>query len=43
MDPVLPLNLFDFDQPQIRLVDKRRGLQRVTLSLVAHVTPGDPA
>ena len=38
---VLPLDSVDIDQPEIRLVDERRRLQRVTHVLVPHVVPGE--
>ena len=40
---ILPLDLLDFDQPEIRLVDERRGLKRMPDAFVAHVAPRDTA
>ena len=43
MRAILPLDLLDFDQPEIRLVDQRGSLQRVAGTLVAHMAPGQAA
>ena len=43
MRPVLPLDVFDVDEPQVGLVDERRGLKRVAGPLVAHVPSRNPA
>jgi hypothetical protein len=40
MRPVLPLHVTLIDQLQIRLVHKRRGLQRVVRALAPEVPPG---
>ena len=37
MRAILPLNLLHLDEPQIRLVDERRRLQRVPDPLTLHV------
>jgi hypothetical protein len=39
--PVSPLHPIEIDQPDVCLVDERRGLQRVSLSLAAHVVVGE--
>ena len=36
------LDLFDLDQPQIRLVHERRGLQRMARTFTGHVSPREP-
>jgi hypothetical protein len=43
VSPVLPLNTADVDQPEVHLVDQRRGLQHVALPFARHVTLRDPA
>ena len=43
MRAILPLDLLDFDQPEIRLIDERGRLKRVAGALVAHVASGQAA
>ena len=43
MRAILPLDLLDFDQPEIRLIDQRGSLERVAGTLVTHVAPGQAA
>ena len=43
MRAILPLDLLDFDQPEIRLIDQRGSLERVAGTLVAHMAPGQAA
>jgi len=38
VSPVLPLNTADVDQPEVHLVDQRRGLHHVALPFARHVT-----
>ena len=38
----MPLHLLQVDEAQVRLVDERRGLQRVVRALVCHVPPRQP-
>jgi hypothetical protein len=39
---ILPLDLTDIDQPEIRLINQSRGLQRMTGTLSRHVSPCGP-
>src|SRR5207253_11147176 len=43
MCAVLPVDLADIDQTDVRLVDERGRLQRMSGSFVSHVPPGDAA
>src|SRR5688572_14697988 len=43
MRAVLPLNLPDVHQFQVRLIDERRGLQRVAGALAPHLPSRDPS
>ena len=43
MGAILPLDLLDRDQPEIRLIDQRGSLERVAGALVPHVTPRQTA
>jgi hypothetical protein len=43
MRAILPLDLFDFDEPEVRLIDQRGRLERVAGTLVAHMAPCQPA
>ena len=43
MRAILPLDLLDLDQPEIRLVDERGSLERVARPLVAHMAPSQAA
>ena len=43
MRTILPLDLFDFDQPEIRLIDQRGSLERMASMLVAHMAPRQAA
>ena len=38
---VLPVHLLDIDEPQVGLVDERRGLQAMAAPFTAHASPGD--
>src|SRR5258708_24827437 len=42
MRPVLPLHVFPIDQPEVRLIHQRRGLEDVPRPLASHVTGGHP-
>ena len=42
MRAILPLDVFPFDQPEIRLVDEHRGLEAVIRALSRHATPRNP-
>jgi hypothetical protein len=42
MRPVLPFDVFPFDQPEIRLIDEYRCLEAVTHALARHAAPRDP-
>ena len=39
--PILPINILRARQPNIRFVDQRRRLQRVTVTLALHVAMRD--
>jgi len=41
--PALPVHPGDIDQPQVRLVDERGGLEGMVRALVAHVAVRDPS
>jgi lysophospholipase L1-like esterase len=43
MCAILPLDLLDFDQPEICLIDQRGRLKRVAGTLVAHMAPRQAA
>ena len=43
MHAILPRDLLDFDQPEIRLVDQRGRLERMADTLVTHMAPGQAA
>ena len=43
MRAILPLDLLDFDQPEIRLIDQRGSLERVAGTFVAHMAPRQAA
>ena len=40
--PVLPVDVLDVDQPEVRLVHQRRRLQAVPAALARHAAPRDP-
>jgi|SRR6188474_1301347 hypothetical protein len=40
---ILPVDLSHLDQPEIRFVNQRRRLQRVTRMFASHVPASDPA
>jgi len=40
---ILPLHPLQVDEAQVALVDQRRGLQRVVLTLAGHVPPRQPS
>ena len=41
MSTALPVDAVDVDQPQVRLVDERRGLQGVADAFPSQITSGD--
>jgi len=43
MRAIVPLHVTDIDELQVRLVDERGWLQRVAVTFVPHVAPGDAA
>ena len=43
MRAILPLHVTDIDELQVRLVDERGWLERVAVTFVPHVAPGDAA
>jgi hypothetical protein len=43
MGAVLPLHLFEIDQPQVGFVDERGRLKRVAWPLSRHLSPRQPS